>query len=541
MAGDRNKKNSAAADNVEEVPPGGTTGDALHGIMALLQTMQQQQLKQQEAMELQQKQQQQITEQLLRKLSLAPAATNPDGQAEGEEHANLPATKASQSGGDGDPQSVAGPGPAQSFGPEWLSPYDSMRQRHPQPGGPDATELSPNRDHNPILMETIERAQRTSAPRGWSGSRQSPEYLPMAEEGSTMWIHPPSDQHRMKGCMGEDSTARSYHCRDQSGHGQGRPRSAGHWTEPPRSKMATFEGTEKDDWDSFYSSFSRLAKRHHWTVEESLDRLHESLRGAATRFVSLLPEAVREDYSLLCGQLKSRFGWREPPSTSRQKLANITQGIRGREEFAEEVRKLAARAFPEASHTAQEQYAAEAFSRGLRNRKVALMVLNRAPTTVAQAEELAECFEHNYRATVREDKAHPRARRVTWIDEDAEDSGDEGPTIRRTTTPTYVTAEWVRSREDSMGRQLKKQLEEQQEEFQRKFEALERLLRKSSFPLDSPPRSRSPSPAPHRSARKASRRPRGVCFGCGEEGHFKRECSRSPSPAPRTVTPSENE
>ena len=249
--------------------------------------------------------------------------------------------------------------------------------------------------------------------------------------------------------------------------------------------MATFEGTEKDDWDSFYSRFSRLAKRHHWTVEESLDRLHESLRGAATRFVSLLPEAVWEDYSLLCGQLKSRFGWQEPLSTSRQKLANITQGNRAREEFAEEVQNLEARAFPEASHTAQEQYAAEAFSRGRRNRKVALMVLIRASTTVAQAEELAECFEHNYQATVREDKAHPHARWVTWIDEDAEDSGDEGPTIRRTTTPTYVTAEWVRSREDSMGRQLKKQLEEQleeqHEEFQRKFEALEQLLRKTSF------------------------------------------------------------
>ena len=109
MAGDRNKKSSTAADNVEELPPGGTTGKALQGIMALLQTMQQQQQKQQEAMQLQQKQQQQITEQLLRKLSLAPAATNPDGQAEGVEHASLPVTKVSQSGGNGDSQSGAAP------------------------------------------------------------------------------------------------------------------------------------------------------------------------------------------------------------------------------------------------------------------------------------------------------------------------------------------------------------------------------------------------------------------------------------------------
>ena len=150
--------------------------------------------------------------------------------------------------------------------------------------------------------------------------------------------------------------------RERQGQGPNTPHPQLANTEPPRTTMATFEG-DKEDWNTFLSGFERLTKRHQWTMEQQLDRLHESLRGSAARFVSLLPEQTWEDYVLLCEQLKNRFGCRDPPSTSCQKLAEIQQGSKLKEEYTEEVRKLVAWAYPDASHETQDQYAAEAFSR----------------------------------------------------------------------------------------------------------------------------------------------------------------------------------
>ena len=120
--------------------------------------------------------------------------------------------------------------------------------------------------------------------------------------------------------------------------------------------MATFKGTEREDWDSFFSAFEWVAWRQGWTTEQRLDHLHESMQGNAARFIGVLPEDTKEDYHALCQQLKGRFACQEPPSTSRQKLVNIQQGgkSKSKEDYAEEVRRLVARAFPEVPQSFQD-------------------------------------------------------------------------------------------------------------------------------------------------------------------------------------------
>ena len=62
--------------------------------------------------------------------------------------------------------------------------------------------------------------------------------------------------------------------------------------------MPTFKG--KEEWDNFINPFEQMARRNDWGLQQKLDRLHESLQGAAASFVYTQPEEVQEDYRQLC-------------------------------------------------------------------------------------------------------------------------------------------------------------------------------------------------------------------------------------------------
>ncbi|KAL2098215.1 hypothetical protein ACEWY4_007422 [Coilia grayii] len=184
----------------------------------------------------------------------------------------------------------------------------------------------------------------------------------------------------------------------------------------PRTKMATYDG--KEDWESFLLPFERLARKYGWNGAERVDRLHECLRGAAMRYVCSLPEHIREDYTLLKEHLTQRFGQHDPPATVRRKLGELRQSKESSAEFAEEVRRLITLAYP-GVESLQDQLAADAFLKGLKNQKLAYEVMNKDPCSLAEAQKLVETHEHNYKATVgRETDLKSRARRVSWADED---------------------------------------------------------------------------------------------------------------------------
>lgn len=89
-----------------------------------------------------------------------------------------------------------------------------------------------------------------------------------------------------------------------------------------RPKLATFDGS--NDRDSFLLPFERQVRKYGWSAAEKVDRLHECLRGAAIRYVCSLPERTREDYVLLVEQLTQRFGKKDPPTTVRWKLGELS-------------------------------------------------------------------------------------------------------------------------------------------------------------------------------------------------------------------------
>ncbi|KAL7854519.1 hypothetical protein SRHO_G00167090 [Serrasalmus rhombeus] len=187
----------------------------------------------------------------------------------------------------------------------------------------------------------------------------------------------------------------------------------------------------------------------------------------------------------------------------------------------------------------KEQIAANAFPKGLRNQKIAYKVMNRDPTTLDEAQRLVGTYEHNFRATLGHDlNPRGRTRRVAWADQDTELVDEDVPMqSRRVQAPTYVKQNQLQTLINKVN---KLQL------------VLGRLPSPSSNAILPPPtvsphqegahgaagheggntkqpycgmnKTRLQSPSP-------TRRNKGPCFLCGEEGHFRRNCSCSPRPS----------
>ncbi|XP_038154197.1 uncharacterized protein LOC119791901 [Cyprinodon tularosa] len=309
----------------------------------------------------------------------------------------------------------------------------------------------------------------------------------------------------------------------------------------PRPKMATYDG--KEDWEPFLLPFERLARKYSWTGAERVDKLHECLRGAAMRYVCSLPEHIREDYTLLKEHLTQRFGHQDPPTTVRRKLGELRQSKESSAEFAEEVRRLVTFAYPGVDMSLQDQLAADAFLKGLKDQKLAYEVMNKDPCTLADAQKLVEAHEHNYKATVgREVDLKGRTRRVSWAD----DNDEMAHVSRRVQTPTYVTAdqfkgllEKVEQMQLTLSR-LQPVMSEQRGQRHsdvspgREHGVYHDQSRRQQQPTQSRSSARTTSASPPRSTK-------GPCYGCGEAGHFRRECSRSPSPTTRRTTASEHD
>lgn len=301
--------------------------------------------------------------------------------------------------------------------------------------------------------------------------------------------------------------------------------------------MATYDG--KEDWEPFLLPFERLARKYAWTGAERIDKLHDCLHGAAMRYVCSPPEHIREDYTLLKEHLTQCFGQQDPPTTVRRRLGELRQSKQSSAEFAEEVRHLVTFAYPGVELPLQDQLAADAFLKGLKDQKLAYEVMNKDPCTLPEAKKLVEVHKHNYKATVgQEVDLKGRTRRVSWAD----DNDEMAPVSRCVETPTYVTADQFKG------------LLEKVEQMQLTLSRLQPVMsdqRRQRYSDHSPGREYGPyhdqshrqqqqPTQPRSGARTTSASPprstRGVCYHCGEEGHF-----RMPSPTTRHTTTSECE
>ena len=146
---------------------------------------------------------------------------------------------------------------------------------------------------------------------------------------------------------------------------------------------------------------------------------------------------------LQCSELDQRVSHRDWPITGRRKLGEHCQGREPYEEFAGDVMHLVTMAFPGVPLATQEEFAAEAFLRVYRSPSVGYHCINREPKTLAEAQELVDAYEHNYRATVGQaEQTKGRARRICFADEHHNSSDEEDSTARQISTPWGTVPIW---------------------------------------------------------------------------------------------------
>ncbi|KAL0161775.1 hypothetical protein M9458_045500, partial [Cirrhinus mrigala] len=320
------------------------------------------------------------------------------------------------------------------------------------------------------------------------------------------------------------------------------------FAEGPKPKLAVFDGS--GDWEPFLVPFERQARKYGWSGDYRVDCLYDYLRGSAIKYVCSLPEHIREDYTLLKEQLTQRYGQRDPSTTIRRKLGELRQLKESAAEFAEEVQRLVTLAYPGIELDLQDQLATDFFLKGLCNQKVAYEVMNKDPHSLVEAQRLVEAHEPNYRATVGRDiDVKSRARRISWAD-DEELSIDTPAVSRRVQSPSYATADQVAALSQKtafLTEQVEKisksyvsadqfnLLMQKMEQLQtkldiltarelRKLEEVNQERRRGLSPTqDGTPRTKTYSPSPDRTGAS-------LCYPCGEEGHFRRECVRLSTP-----------
>jgi len=200
---------------------------------------------------------------------------------------------------------------------------------------------------------------------------------------------------------------------------------------PPPPKMATFDG--KSEWEPYKVQFDRVARRYGWDDGQKLERLIEALRDKALKFFCTCPVQVQESYKRLVGKIGTRFGRKDLPITIRRKLQDIKQESRSLEEFAELIQELVTEGYPDASEAVTETIACDTFLKGVENKRAALTVMDKDPTTLESALQKIKCAVNNQRLILgtATRKSQPEVRKVHFSDV-SENFGDDDPVCAST-------------------------------------------------------------------------------------------------------------
>ena len=136
-------------------------------------------------------------------------------------------------------------------------------------------------------------------------------------------------------------------------------------------KVPTFDGTNSAQFRPWMIQFEAIARHQGWTVGERVVRLVSSLTGPAANLLIGMTLGQLDDYSFLRARLSRRY---DPPEREEAHRAELRARTRCRnesaDEFAENIKNLAQRAYPSADQNMLDNLVVECFREGHGNEEL---------------------------------------------------------------------------------------------------------------------------------------------------------------------------
>ena len=136
-------------------------------------------------------------------------------------------------------------------------------------------------------------------------------------------------------------------------------------------KVPTFDGTISAQFRPWIIQFEAIARHQGWTLGERVVRLVSSLTGPAANLLIGMTLGQLDDYNFLRARLSRRY---DPPEREEAHRAELRARTRRRnesaEEFAENIKNLAQRAYPSADQNMLDNLVVERFREGHGNEEL---------------------------------------------------------------------------------------------------------------------------------------------------------------------------
>ena len=136
-------------------------------------------------------------------------------------------------------------------------------------------------------------------------------------------------------------------------------------------KVPTFDGTISAQFRPWIIQFEAIARHQGWTLGERVVRLVSSLMGPAANLLIGMTLGQLDDYNFLRARLSRRY---DPPEREEAHRAELRARTRRRnesaDEFAENIKNLAQRAYPSADQNMLDNLVVERFREGHGNEEL---------------------------------------------------------------------------------------------------------------------------------------------------------------------------
>jgi hypothetical protein len=238
----------------------------------------------------------------------------------------------------------------------------------------------------------------------------------------------------------------------------------------------TFDGV--GSWKAFILKFNRFAEASNWSEGEKLNGLCWCLTGKAMEYFVILNDTEEVDsYRSLCLMLEARYGQHDLPAAFQAQFQQACQNPdESLEDFGERLLILAVRAFKGLPVSFIEEQVISRFCQGLLDKDAGHHVCMQSPSSVQGAIQIVRKYQQVYKAM------HGKARRDTRRrdDENRDVFAVEATSVSSSSTLDNLTV-----------MRAIQQLEQ-------KFDKVIGLGNHKKGPY--------------------------LCFNCGKEGHFRRNC-----------------